>query len=195
MLHLYEGLDPASLAVVPFDVQSYFGCMSRRTRWPGAPVYLPRCIGAYVGADIVCAILASDMLSGGVQLLADIGTNGEMALAKDGKLLCCSTAAGPAFEGRGPVLRHARSAPGAVRAVWREGDRKSAIETVQDQPRQGRVRLGHPGRARGHARNRGDRRLGLPRGGFHAIGEQRRADRTSATCARSSWPSPPSARA
>ena len=134
MLHLYEGLDPASLAVVPFDVQSFFGCMSRRTL-AGAPVYLPRCIGAYVGADIVCAILASDMLSGGVQLLADIGTNGEMALARDGKLLCCSTAAGPAFEGAG-LSCGMPAAPGAIRAVWREGD-KIRFETVQDQPAQG----------------------------------------------------------
>ena len=134
MLHLYEGLDPASLAVVPFDVQSHFGCMSRRTL-AGAPVYLPRCIGAYVGADIVCAILASDMLSGGVQLLADIGTNGEMALAKDGRLLCCSTAAGPAFEGAG-LSCGMPAAPGAVRAVWREGD-EIRFETVQDQPARG----------------------------------------------------------
>ena len=134
MLHLYEGLDPASLAVVPFDVQSFFGCMSRRTL-AGAPVYLPRCIGAYVGADIVCAILASDMLSGGVQLLADIGTNGEMALARDGRLLCCSTAAGPAFEGAG-LSCGMPAAPGAIRAVWREGD-KIRFETVQDQPAQG----------------------------------------------------------
>lgn len=134
MLHLYEGLDPASLAVVPFDVQSYFGCMSRRTL-AGAPVYLPRCIGAYVGADIVCAILASDMLSGGVQLLADIGTNGEMALAKDGKLLCCATAAGPAFEGAG-LSCGMPAAPGAIRAVWREGE-QVCYEVVRNEPAKG----------------------------------------------------------
>ncbi|MEG2098237.1 MAG: ASKHA domain-containing protein, partial [Pseudoflavonifractor sp.] len=34
-------------------------------------------------------------------LLVDIGTNGEMALKTGDKLLCCSTAAGPAFEGAG----------------------------------------------------------------------------------------------
>ena len=83
----------------------------------------------------MCAILASDMLSGGVQLLADIGTNGEMALAKDGKLLCCSTAAGPAFEGAG-LSCGMPAAPGAVRAVWREGD-AIRFETVQDQPARG----------------------------------------------------------
>jgi uncharacterized 2Fe-2S/4Fe-4S cluster protein (DUF4445 family) len=32
-------------------------------------------------------------------MLIDIGTNGEIALFDRGRLLCCSTAAGPAFEG------------------------------------------------------------------------------------------------
>ena len=34
-------------------------------------------------------------------LLVDIGTNGEIALWNQGTLLCCATAAGPAFEGAG----------------------------------------------------------------------------------------------
>ena len=130
MLHLYEGLDPASLAVAPFHVQSRFGCMSRRTL-SGAPVYLPRCIGAYVGADIICSILSSDLMHNGVQILADIGTNGEMALSKDGKLLCCATAAGPAFEGAG-LSCGMPAAPGAIRAVWLENN-TLCYETVQKQ--------------------------------------------------------------
>lgn len=134
MLHIYEGLDPFSLSVVPFDVQSYFGCVSRRTL-AGAPVYLPRCVGAYVGADIVCAVLAADLLNGGEQLLADIGTNGEMVLAKDGKLLCCSTAAGPAFEGAG-LSCGMPAAPGAVRAVKLENGAVT-FETITDQPVKG----------------------------------------------------------
>lgn len=131
MLHLYEGLDPASLAVVPFDVQSYFGCMSQHML-AGAPVYLPRCVGAYVGADIVCAILASGMREGGTQLMTDIGTNGEMALVHEGRLSCCATAAGPAFEGAG-LSCGMPAAAGAIRAVHRDGDTVT-YETVQNQP-------------------------------------------------------------
>ncbi|MGO5097366.1 ASKHA domain-containing protein [Agathobaculum sp. LCP25S3_E8] len=130
MLHLYEGLDPASLAVAPFDVQSYFGCMSRHTL-AGAPVYLPRCVGAYVGADIVCAILAAGM-DNGVQLLTDIGTNGEMVLMRSGNLYCCATAAGPAFEGAG-LSCGMPAAAGAIRAMRREGDR-IIYQTIQDAP-------------------------------------------------------------
>ena len=129
MLHLYEGLDPASLAVVPFDVVSYFGSYSRRTL-AGAPVYLPRCIGAYVGADIICAILAADLHKGGIQLLADIGTNGEMALVKGGRLLCCSTAAGPAFEGAG-ISQGMPAAASAISKVSITDDIIS-YETIQN---------------------------------------------------------------
>jgi len=133
MLHLYEGIDPASLAVVPFRVPSHFGTRSRWTL-AHAPVYLPRCIGAYVGADIVCAILASDMRAGGTQLLTDVGTNGEMVLAQDGKLLCCATAAGPAFEGTG-LSCGMPAAPGAIRAVsW---ERTAAGNTMQNRAVQG----------------------------------------------------------
>lgn len=131
MLHIFEGLAPASLALSPFTMQSAFGCVSRKTI-ANAPVYLPRCIGAFTGADLLCAILASEMTSGMAErneagpagnkyfLLADIGTNGEMALAKpDGTILCCSAPAGPAFEGAG-ISMGMSAAKGAVSAVRTE---------------------------------------------------------------------------
>lgn len=132
MLYLYEGIDPSALAVVPFTMSTFFGSTSRHTL-AGAPVYLPRCIGAYVGADITCSILASDMLhEDGVQLMTDIGTNGEMALYKDGKLLCCATAAGPAFEGAG-LSCGMPAAPGAIRTV-ELSDNQVTYTTVGDRP-------------------------------------------------------------
>jgi uncharacterized 2Fe-2S/4Fe-4S cluster protein (DUF4445 family) len=48
--------------------------------------------------------------------LADIGTNGEMALTSNGKLFVCSTAAGPAFEGVG-ISRGMRGEKGAIDKV------------------------------------------------------------------------------
>ncbi|MHB9292883.1 hypothetical protein Holit_01996 [Hollandina sp. SP2] len=67
---------------------------------PFGLVYLPPVISAYVGADIRSGILVSqlDEVTGTV-LFIDIGTNGEMALAANGKIAASSTAAGPAFEG------------------------------------------------------------------------------------------------
>lgn len=123
MLHIYEGIDPAPLAVAPFRVPDCFGRPSAHSLL-NAPVYLPRCVGAYVGADAVCAALSSGMLSEeGPALLADIGTNGEILLKKaDGTLLCCSTAAGPAFEGAG-ISSGMPAAEGAVSAVSLEDGR------------------------------------------------------------------------
>ena len=117
MLHFYEGLDASGIACAPFTAASLFGAESA-VPLAGAPTYLPPCIGAYVGADITCALLACEMSAHPerVALLADIGTNGEIALMKDGKLYCCSTAAGPAFEGAG-LHQGMRAARGAVTGV------------------------------------------------------------------------------
>lgn len=105
MLYLLTEVDVTPLSAAPFEIQDYFG----RTIPAGAlelpvlpetPVYLPRCISAFVGADITTALLASGLYTRpATALLADIGTNGELALWHGGTLYCCSTAAGPAFEG------------------------------------------------------------------------------------------------
>ena len=58
-----------------------------------------------MGADVVAGILASGMdESQDLSLIIDIGTNGEIVLGNRDKIVCCSTAAGPAFEGAN--IRH-----------------------------------------------------------------------------------------
>lgn len=63
-------------------------------------IEIPPLISAYVGADIMADLLAVriDKQTEWV-LIIDIGTNGEIVLAKEGRVFACSTAAGPAFEG------------------------------------------------------------------------------------------------
>jgi uncharacterized 2Fe-2S/4Fe-4S cluster protein (DUF4445 family) len=70
-----------------------------------------------VGSDTVGVILAADLDRPGDNCAAiDIGTNGELVLRANGRLLACSTAAGPAFEGA--QIRHGmRAAAGAIEAV------------------------------------------------------------------------------
>lgn len=59
-------------------------------------------VSGYIGADTVAAVLASGMAEDDeINLLLDIGTNGEIVLGNSEELLSCSTAAGPAFEGVG----------------------------------------------------------------------------------------------
>ncbi len=65
---------------------------------------IPACtlpgLSAFVGGDIVAGILACGMhKKDEISLLIDLGTNGEMVLGNKNKMLACSTAAGPAFEG------------------------------------------------------------------------------------------------
>lgn len=104
MLYLLTGRNPECLAHAPFQADWLAGMW---TKMPAlgcrnAGVYLAPCVSAFVGGDTVTAMLHTDLRKGkGVRMLVDIGTNGEIVLWKDGKLLCCSTAAGPAFEGVG----------------------------------------------------------------------------------------------
>ena len=122
MLHLLTGLDPYGIAVYPFTPVSLFGNELKQGFFKSAPdarVYLPGCISSYVGGDITCSILASGMTGKKAALLLDLGTNGEMALWYHDKFYCCSTAAGPAFEGAGMQMGMT-AVDGAVSKVWEE---------------------------------------------------------------------------
>lgn len=123
MLYLLCNLDVSCLAFAPFAQDRMFGefldARELFPNWPeGCRIYLPRCVSAYVGADITCSMLSSGLCNTQAPtLLADIGTNGEIALYDKGRLLCCSTAAGPAFEGA-LIYRGGLAAPGAIDRVW-----------------------------------------------------------------------------
>lgn len=57
-------------------------------------------ISAFVGADIMAGLLALQLnKSDKITMLVDLGTNGEMVIGNRKRLVCTSTAAGPAFEG------------------------------------------------------------------------------------------------
>ncbi len=108
MLHLLTGTDVTPLSKAPFNATRLFGEsipakeLNLSALFPSTDVFIPDCISAFVGADMVCAIISSEMLDeNSTRILVDIGTNGEMALVNNGKLSVCSTAAGPAFEGAG----------------------------------------------------------------------------------------------
>lgn len=103
MMHLLANLDPAGIAVAPFEPTSLFGNIYRGEQLglnAKCDVYILPCVSAYVGGDITAGFCACDFdITEKTALLIDIGTNGEMGLVKNGEIYCCSTAAGPAFEG------------------------------------------------------------------------------------------------
>ena len=130
MLYLLTGKDPDALSHSPFEADCLFG---ETMELLGKNAHLPRCLHAFVGADISTAILASGMCEKDeTALLCDIGTNGELALWKDGKLYVTSTAAGPAFEGAG-IRCGCSSIIGAIDKVDTDGD-EVVIHTIGDAP-------------------------------------------------------------
>lgn len=123
MLYLLMQNDVTCLSRAPFKADTLFGGFSnlRLPALPNAVVYLPRCISSFVGADITTAILSSEMIDRDTCCaLVDIGTNGEMALCLSGKIWCCSTAAGPAFEGVG-IQMGMNASDGAIDRVFIQG--------------------------------------------------------------------------
>ena len=127
MLYLLRGYDVRDIALAPFQARHLFGeyvpARELGLDWGAdCQVYLPPCLSAYVGADITCGLLACDILHArGPALLADVGTNGEMALLSDGTIYCCATAAGPAFEGVG-ISCGSAAVTGAIDAVTVENN-------------------------------------------------------------------------
>ena len=119
MLCLLTGTSTETLSHMPFAIPDRFG----REIDPASigltaeRVYLPPCIGPFVGADITCSALSCGLLDAAdTVLMADIGTNGEIVLAHEGVLTACSTAAGPALEGAG-ISCGRMAIPGAVDSV------------------------------------------------------------------------------
>lgn len=136
MLHLLTGLSTLPMSRAPFGTSSLFGvgtsaaAIGLRVPRGKAAVYLPPCAAAFLGADLVTALLAAELCEGtSTGLLADIGTNGEIALWHQGRLYCCSTAAGPAFEGAGLSMGMG-GRPGAIDHVTVQPDGSLAAHVI-----------------------------------------------------------------
>lgn len=122
MMHLLLGTDVSSIGKAPYapmfvrakDISAEkIGIQAGR----GARLYCLHSVSAYIGADIVAGAYVCDLknVTGNV-LFIDIGTNGEIVLSNNGKLLCCSCAAGPALEGMN-ISSGMRAAVGAIEDI------------------------------------------------------------------------------
>ncbi|MDH4122649.1 MAG: ASKHA domain-containing protein [Thermoplasmata archaeon] len=134
MHHLFLGLDVTRLGKVPFspEIKNAIEIVGKDIHLKGleyAKITAPPLIAGFVGADLVAVLLATDLLSSEIPTaVIDIGTNAEIALACEGRLLCCSSAAGPAFEG-GNISYGMRATEGAIIRVWSEAG-KLKFETI-----------------------------------------------------------------
>ena len=122
MHHLLLGIDPTELGGAPFALATDRAI----TLWAveidfaihrNARIYVLPCIAGHVGADTAGVLLAERPdLSDQITLLVDVGTNAEIVLGNNQRLLACSSPTGPAFEGA-QISCGQRAAPGAIERV------------------------------------------------------------------------------
>ena len=116
MHHLFCGLDVTPLATHPFQ-PAHPGRVRLDAGVLGAPAEFLPCIGGLVGADILAGIVATGLhQQTKLSALIDLGTNGEVVVGTADRLVCTSTAAGPAFEGA-RISQGMRAATGAISEV------------------------------------------------------------------------------
>lgn len=105
MLHLFLGLsvegmggypyEPVSTEVKVVDAQEIGININ-----PKGQVFVLPSISAFIGADVVAGLLATQIYkSKEICLFIDLGTNCEMVLGNKDRMIACSAAMGPAFEG------------------------------------------------------------------------------------------------
>jgi uncharacterized 2Fe-2S/4Fe-4S cluster protein (DUF4445 family) len=140
MHHLFLGLDPRYLAMAPFPpvLQTLQNIKARDLGLninPAAYAALLPLKAGFVGSDIIAGILACGLhKQGELTLFLDLGTNGEIVLGCKKRLVCCSTAAGPAFEG-GHIRWGMRASKGAIEEVKIEpGSLNVFRKTIGDHP-------------------------------------------------------------
>lgn len=136
MLHLLLGVNPKSLGVNPYrpifkEGRTYLSedlglKISNKTR-----VYCLPSVSAFIGADITAGAIVSKLNTTKERVLfIDIGTNGEMILSDNGKMIACSCAAGPALEGMN-ITCGVRAGVGAIEGITIGNDSVS-IEVIGD---------------------------------------------------------------
>ncbi len=122
MHHLLLGLDPTPLGVTPFTLEISEAVDRSAAELdleahPAARAHILPCIAGHVGADTAAVVLATrPHEADGVRLVVDIGTNAEIVLSGNGRILAASSPTGPAFEGA-QISAGQRATPGAIERV------------------------------------------------------------------------------
>jgi len=138
MHHLLAGLPVRQLATAPYvpAVGEALDLPAGEIELdinPGALIHLPPNIAGFIGADHVSTVLSTDVWQAKKTVIAlDIGTNTEITLAVGGRMLCCSCASGPAFEGA-HIRDGMRAAPGAIERVQIKNGQPN-IYTIGEKP-------------------------------------------------------------
>ena len=122
MHHLFLGFDPVPLGLLPFTLATD-KALNLRAEDLGidinqhAGVYVLPCLAGHVGADAAAVVLTEKPYNQKeINLIVDVGTNAEIFVGNQDKLLAASSPTGPAFEGA-QINSGQRAAPGAIERV------------------------------------------------------------------------------
>jgi uncharacterized 2Fe-2S/4Fe-4S cluster protein (DUF4445 family) len=122
MHHIVLGINPVNLGTAPFALTTSDAIDTRAVEMglhahPEARLYCLPCIAGHVGADAAGVILAeAPDRNEDMTLVVDVGTNAEIVLANNERLLVCSSPTGPAFEGA-QISSGQRATIGAIERV------------------------------------------------------------------------------
>jgi len=122
MHHIMLKLDPQYVGLAPFPpvVHRSLDIKARDLGIrinPSSNVFIMPNEAGFVGADNVCVLVCEKPHhSDALQLIIDIGTNGELVLGNKEKLISSSCATGPALEGA-QLAFGMRAAPGAIERI------------------------------------------------------------------------------
>ena len=135
MHHIFLKLDPRHVALSPFPpvVQKSLNIKARNLKLnicPSAYVHILPNEAGFVGADNVAVLTAeAPYESDQIQLIIDIGTNGELVLGNKERLISTSCATGPAFEGA-EITFGMRAAPGAIERIAIDSETHEVVYKV-----------------------------------------------------------------
>jgi len=134
MHHLFNGIDVLPLSRFPFqpeqDGEFVWKASDLKWNFRSNPdvIFLP-CLGGFVGSDLLAGIITVGMSESEEMIgLIDLGTNGEVVIGNKRRILCSSTAAGPAFEGA-KISQGMRASTGAISKVTIR-DKQLAYEII-----------------------------------------------------------------
>jgi uncharacterized 2Fe-2S/4Fe-4S cluster protein (DUF4445 family) len=129
MHHLFLNIDPRNIGRSPFPPALHHSIDVKARDVgikiaPGAYIHVLPIEAGFVGADNVGVLIAETPYSQeSIELIIDIGTNGELVLGNRQKLISSSCATGPAFEGA-EIRYGMRAAPGAIEKIVIDRDTK-----------------------------------------------------------------------
>jgi len=122
MHHVFSGLAVNSLSFYPFHspnlgTQKFTPAEINWELPENTEIRFFSSIGSFVGSDILAGIAATKIAEREeFSVLIDLGTNGEIVIGNRDKIICASTAAGPAFEGA-KISQGMRATTGAISSV------------------------------------------------------------------------------